>query len=299
MFGGNKKTTYERNDGQGEIKRGLSPFFPLGMSGTSQPPSFFIGWDVGGWNCDKNGRSRDAIVILDASRNIVGRPWRGNLRTTINEADNTSDWLKSLFLLCETNLPAEHKRTIMAIDAPLGFSEAFAQLVTRLECKAPIGQSDTNPYLFRLTEQFLFDHCLKPLSAIKDMIGSQATKGMHALARFAPQKEQCGVWSDGDMLTVIEAYPSACKDSALFQELLKQYLLAVCIEPPKKQWSGGIDHQDKLDALTCALIAYAYTLQPDTLAHPTESIPITEGWIWVPKDALRLRLVEKEVLNHG
>ncbi|OGS95008.1 MAG: hypothetical protein A3H31_05665 [Gallionellales bacterium RIFCSPLOWO2_02_FULL_57_47] len=268
------------------------------MSGILQPPSFFIGWDVGGWNCDKNDRSRDAIVILDANRDIVGRPWRGNLRTTINEAENTCDWLESLFLLCETNLPAEHKRTIMAIDAPLGFSEAFTQLVIRLECEALIGQSDTNPYLFRHTEQFLFDHGLRPLSAIKDMIGSQATKGMHVLARFAPQVAQCGAWTDGDILTAIEAYPSACKDSALFQELLKRYLLAERIEPPMRQWSGGIDHQDKLDALTCALIAYAFTFQPDTLAHPAEPIPITEGWIWAPKDALRLRLVEKEVL-HG
>jgi len=178
------------------------------MSGTLQPTSFFIGWDVGGWNCDKNGKSRDAITILDANREIVGRPWRGNLRTTINEAENTRDWLERLFSLCETNLPSEHKRTIMAIDTPLGFSEAFTRLVTRLEYEVPIGHSDTNPYLFRHTEQFLFDHGLKPLSAIKDMIGSQATKGMHVLARFAPKAAQCGVWTDGDMLTAIEAYPS-------------------------------------------------------------------------------------------
>jgi hypothetical protein len=26
---------------------------------------FCIGWDVGGWNCDHNPNSRDAIVILD------------------------------------------------------------------------------------------------------------------------------------------------------------------------------------------------------------------------------------------
>lgn len=36
--------------------------------------SFFIGWDVGGWNCDKNGTSRDAIVILDDTLAIVGQP---------------------------------------------------------------------------------------------------------------------------------------------------------------------------------------------------------------------------------
>lgn len=55
---------------------------------------------------------------------------------------------------------------------------------------------------------------MKPLSAIKDMIGSQATKGMHVLAKFAPKIERCGVWTDAAGFTVIEAYPSGCKGSA-------------------------------------------------------------------------------------
>ena len=71
------------------------------MSGTAQTSSFYIGWDVGGWNCDKNGKSRDALVILDAGLNIVGKPWRGNLRTAINEATDSADWIKRLFALCK------------------------------------------------------------------------------------------------------------------------------------------------------------------------------------------------------
>ena len=49
-------------------------------------PASFIGWDVGGWNCDKNGKSRDAVVILDDTLTIVGQPWRGNLRNCIATA---------------------------------------------------------------------------------------------------------------------------------------------------------------------------------------------------------------------
>jgi hypothetical protein len=70
------------------------------MSGRPQPSAFFIGWDVGGWNCDKNGKSRDAVVILDAKLKLVGRPWRGNLRTAINTATNASDWVNWFFSLC-------------------------------------------------------------------------------------------------------------------------------------------------------------------------------------------------------
>ena len=40
------------------------------------------------------------------------------------------------------------------------------------------------------------------------MIDSQATKGVHVLARFAPEIVECGAWSDGSNLTAIEAYPS-------------------------------------------------------------------------------------------
>jgi hypothetical protein len=54
------------------------------MSDSARPRQFFIGWDVGGWNCDRNNKSRDAVVILDESRAIVGKPWRGNLRKQIN-----------------------------------------------------------------------------------------------------------------------------------------------------------------------------------------------------------------------
>lgn len=32
---------------------------------------FCIGWDVGGWNCDKYGLSRDALVLLDGSNALV------------------------------------------------------------------------------------------------------------------------------------------------------------------------------------------------------------------------------------
>ncbi|MGO9017169.1 MAG: hypothetical protein ACLQVJ_02350 [Syntrophobacteraceae bacterium] len=56
------------------------------MNGLSPYDFFYIGWDVGGWNCDKNLNSRDAIVILDSALAIMGKPWRGNLRTAINNS---------------------------------------------------------------------------------------------------------------------------------------------------------------------------------------------------------------------
>lgn len=244
-------------------------------------PLFYIGWDVGGWNCDKNGKSRDAIVILDAVLQIVGKPWRGNLRTTINAATGSDAFMHALFTLCgapaglalatdAAQPPAP--RITLAIDTPLGFSQAFVGLVTGLQCVEPIDQSRSNPYLFRHTERFLFEHGLPPLSAVKDMIGSQATKGMHALAKFASHRASCGVWTDARHLIAIEAYPSACKTSETLATLRQDY--------------PTLDHDDKTDALTCALVAYLFDQRREALAAPDAAVPPGEGWIWVPGDVL-------------
>jgi hypothetical protein len=245
------------------------------MSTGMRAPAFFIGWDVGGWNCDKNGESRDAIVILDAGLAIVGTPWRGNLRKSINAATTSRTWVEALFALCGAEPPPVSARVTLAIDTPLGFSQAFVALVTGLTYAEPLESSATNPYLFRQTERRLFEQGIRPLSAVKDMIGSQSTKGMHALAKFAPQVQRCGVWSDGEALTAIEAYPSPCKHSDMMARLLQPY----------KDWRQA-NHQDKVDALTCALIAYCFHVQPAMLVQPDGDVPVSEGWIWLPQDVL-------------
>lgn len=243
------------------------------MKDASPASPYFIGWDVGGWNCDRNSKSRDAILILDSDLTIVGKPWRGNLRATINESATTRDWVCSLFECCEAPVPEPRTPVTLAIDTPLGFSEAFSGLVTNLRCVEPIGNSDTNPYLFRQTERYLFEHGLRPLSAVKDMIGSQATKGMHVLAKFAPKVARCGVWTDGAALTAIEAYPSACKESATIQGLRRRH--------------APLCHQDEEDALICALVARLFAEDPGTLHSPGDTVSASEGWIWVPADVIK------------
>lgn len=177
-----------------------------------------------------------------------------------------------MFALCAIEAPGALTHAYLGIDTPLGFSNEFAALVTRLNGVAEIGESSRNPYLFRKTERVLFEQGLSPLSAVKDMIGSQATKGMHVLARFARTVTSCGVWTDGRKLTVLEAYPSACKKSATVAGLAARY------EP--------LGHEDKDDALLCALVAYLYAEKRDLLFLPDDEISPTEGWIWVPKDSL-------------
>jgi len=242
----------------------------------------FVGWDVGGWNCDKNPSSRDALVLLDDRRRPLGTPWRGNLRAVFNDATTTVELVDAVLDLCQVETAiGERPRLLFAIDTPLGFSTPFVDLVVHGRAVDTLGASSSNPYLHRKTEHFLFQRGLSPLSPLKDMIGSQATKGLHFLARYAPQAARCGVWSDGlQSLTAIEAYPSACKRSAYIETLRAEIAQVSAIEATPR-------HQDIDDALTCALIGWAFQHAPDRLAQPDASIDPREGWIFVPLDGLR------------
>jgi len=241
----------------------------------------FVGWDVGGWNCDKNPSSRDALVLLDDQRRPLGKPWRGNLRAVFNDATTGAELSEAVLDLCQVDTAiGERPRLLFAIDTPLGFSTPFVDLVVHGRAVDTLGASSTNPYLHRKTEHFLFQRGLSPLSPLKDMIGSQATKGLHFLARYAPQVQRCGVWTDDQGLTAIEAYPSACKRSAYIETLRAEIAQVSAIGATPR-------HQDIDDALTCALIGWAFQHAPDRLAQPDASIDPREGWIFVPLDGLR------------
>lgn len=235
---------------------------------TGEP--YFIGWDVGAWYCDKNQKSRDAIVILDADRGMVGTPWRGSLRELINGAQTTRDWITGLFEKCKATPPGQPFQVTMAIDTPLGFSEEYLKLVTGSAAVDRVGEFKDNRYLFRHTERHLRDQGLKPLSAVQDQLGSQATKGMHVLANFAPKIESCGVWTDGEMYTAIESYPAPAREAASIKRLLVG--------------RNRLKPDDIEDARTCALVAYLFATEREALNGPGPEVPQREGWIWLPRD---------------
>jgi len=242
------------------------------MTANRPATAYSIGWDVGGWNCDRNTKSRDAIVILNENLGIIGQPWRGNLRETINKASTSQDWVSRLFDLCKNKLLDTNIAVTLAIDTPLGFSTEFQNLITSRTPQSTIGLYDTNQYLYRKTERLLFERHKKPLSAIKDMIGSQATKGMHVLAKFAHHVQSCGEWSDDERtLVAIEVYPASCKESPLTKKLLNEVKLPVA-------------NRDIQDAAICAVVAHIFRTNRNKLWSPSNEIPINEGWIWLPKD---------------
>lgn len=123
------------------------------MNDSKYSGPLFIGWDVGGWNCDRNASSRDALVVLDSERNMLGQPWRGNVRRLINEAANTQEWIQGLLQCCQIKVADNPASVVLAIDTPLGFSQAFRLLISGQGAAGSVEASAENPYLFRYTER--------------------------------------------------------------------------------------------------------------------------------------------------
>ena len=229
----------------------------------------FIGWDVGGWNCDKNSKSRDALVVVDREGTQIGQPWWGNLRETINAAASAQSLVAGILDLCEIRQPADSAQATLAIDAPLGFPEALAKLINGGTTASSIEESAANPYLYRFTERRLVAEGLTPLSVTKDMIGSQSTKAMHVVARFCPELVEPGVWSDKNCLQVIETYPTLCRRrTGSTREA----------DVTAKQGRRA----DICDAVICARIARDFAVHRDKLEAPQPESPLSEGWIWAP-----------------
>jgi hypothetical protein len=243
---------------------------------------YFVGWDVGGWNCEKNKNSRDALAVLGdtgGGLKLCGKPYRGNIRPEINRYSNLPDIVNAA---CKTTISTSDHITL-AIDTPLGMPDSFFALLTGGEIPESIPESYAqNPYLYRRTEQWLFQHVCPPLSAVKDMIGSQATKGMHLLRklRLTPDAQRCGVWTCSTV-TAIETYPTPCKRSHRMTLLFANLNI------------GPLGHQDRIDAVYCALVAHLFHSDGSSLIGPQVSLPPAEGWIWIPADAVRRRVPEK------
>lgn len=127
--------------------------------------------------------------MLEGRATRVGQPWRGNLRHAINEAPNTAAFLARIFSLCRVEGAPPTCPVTIAIDAPLAFPASLIALLTAGRIERDVGDSATNPYLFRFTERRLATPGSVPLSVVKDMIGSQSTKAIHAATKFTPK---CG-----------------------------------------------------------------------------------------------------------
>lgn len=171
----------------------------------------FLGWDVGAWNCDQNPRSRDALCALEirgAEPVVVGKAWRGNLRDLLC-AHEGSALVDAMLKLLDVD-PDKQGHLTIAIDTPLAWPKPMIDLVTAGIVEDVPLKADRNPYLFRAQELELFTEGHRPLSAVRDMIGSQSTKAIYFLNRGQLKCSSVGVW-ERDSMVAIETYPAVAQ----------------------------------------------------------------------------------------
>jgi hypothetical protein len=242
----------------------------------------FLGWDVGAWNCDRNRESRDALCALKLGVSgpvVLGNSWRGNLRELL-VAHKGRGLVESL--LRRVELDADEARHVtIAIDTPLAWPRTMVDLVTTGTCVDVPAEADRNPYLFRAQELALFERKQRPLSAVRDMIGSQSTKGIHFLRSAGLASVGIGVWAD-DATTAIETYPAAAVAAVEVARLTAQ--LHVDLLQRQKQ-PRSASQSDVRDAITCAIVAMLHRCRPEALQAPEPSADVAEGWIWLPRVA--------------
>jgi hypothetical protein len=249
---------------------------------------YFVGWGVGPWNCD-DAKKRDALVVLsgDGDRvEVCGMPVRTNVRPVLSE-HRREELIRRLLSVCSVGL-TNGLRVTLAVDAPLGWPTAvFDLLHTRRTPAIPV-DVDANPMLFRATERALLARGFRPLSAVRDMIGSQSTKAMYFLKRVGFSPIAAGVFRVASPRTasvydVIETSPSCAKRS---ESVAEEH--ARLVDDPRVQAAVDDDPRARADlhnALYAAIIAHHFVRRRDTLAPPDVEIAMDEGWIWIPADA--------------
>lgn len=251
----------------------------------AEPLKLFVGWDVGGWHCDKNANSRDALVVTGLRNGEVvveGKPWRGNLRSVLM-AETGHALISAMLGLCGVNADPTME-VVIAIDTPLGWPSAMMRLAQGGAASFVSGVDGENPYTRRATELALIQRGFAPLSAVRDMLGSQSTKGIHFLRAADLQEVSRGVWrhtdETGRSITAIETYPAVALQMSRLHTLQTAVL---------NRTQGGLRsgekplHDDIRDALACALVAYLFIQDPTEMEAVPAQVPDGEGWIMLPK----------------
>ena len=228
--------------------------------------TYYVGWDVGAWHCEKNTKSKDCFCLLDENGCAILPYNRSCVSDEILQKECFLDFIRTIF---PRQTFSKCDEFIIGIDAVFCWPKNFVSLINAKGPKdityKPTGWEGAinNEILFRKTE-YIIAHKHKPLSAVQGQIGSQSTKVIYFLKKygFKVDSSSPGVWKSGKAIA-IETYP-AILDSG--------------------------DHDDVTDAKLCAKLARVFHVMPAKLISPEteeeKEAAKEEGWIWVPRQPI-------------
>lgn len=271
--------------------------------------TYFVGWDVGAWNCEKTkfaDGSQDSVVVLKKNCEDIDLQfaWMGNIYE--REETNFNSWCDFLKILIsdKKNVIFHNKELfndieknkcnfVVAIDAILGCPQAaynIWNLREPLDNNKNIGYNKAN-FIYRTTENVIQS---TPLSVVKDMLGSQSTKALYLLKTMGMNwNEKTFQWRKDDDIA-FETYPAAAASNYATFELLKSKEIYIGkhqgyydyinknIIDIKKLKKAKNKYSDFIDALVCAQVATT-----ENLSAPSEKETAAaqkEGWIWLPRN---------------
>jgi hypothetical protein len=216
-------------------------------------PVLAVGWDAGGWH----GRKQAVAVAVVEGQ---GFQWRG--RPALFSISELSELGGSAFDLFRIAWPEatddllETHRTVIAIDAPLGFPEMFSRVLKSHEAlEIEAGSFYENPLAFRHTDRWVYQTFGKrPVSASFDKLGNNAVTAIVHARRWSRQHgfrmiPQSGPTSSNH--AIIEVYPALVKraDSAERR----------CYERFERLLPTGLTSgTDQYDAAICAVLAASF-----------------------------------------
>lgn len=229
-----------------------------------------------------------------------------NTAVAIGTYQNASLWLSEVymgnkkqniadFVYAKVSCPSD---VLIAIDAPLGWSEPMGRLLALHQAGGPIVE-DQDRFFRRLTDTFIHQKTGKlPLEVGADRIARAAYSALKIIGELR-SKGLClpMCWEAGKQDTngIIEVYPSATLKA--YQTIASGYKGDLPEEKAKRKQIiqdlasyipnvGNLLHADSradmLDAVVCLLAAKDF-LEGTVYLPENITIAKKEGWIWVRK----------------
>ncbi|SDN78610.1 DUF429 domain-containing protein [Alkalicoccus daliensis] len=240
-----------------------------------------IGWDAGGWMGSNHGA---AVCRWELSANEI--TWLGTpteLSLPENSLFSLEEFIQQAAPGLHINEIEEDTLVVIGVDAPLGYPSAFHRLLKGE--RLPMGKPEKeiyNPLAYRYTDREMYEvFGKKPLSAVYDRIGNNATGAMIHTKLWQEEHGFKTYPFEGaepeDNRVIIEVYPALVKEKR-FEEV-HEYLRKFF---PKEVTPGT----DAYDACICAVYAIAFgtdgKLLPKLQEPPADQkeLAAEEGWIY-------------------
>lgn len=179
-------------------------------------------------------------------------------------------------------------RALLALDAPLGWTEAFPRVLARHRAGRTLGTASANELFRRLTDDEIHRRLHKrPLEIGADRISRTAVAALRLLdelrARLGHPVPLAWAGRESARVRAIEVYPAATRIAHSVPPrgaALEDYGADISCSSGCRTLTDG----DAKDAAICTIAGFDFLMNRCVAPLPNQRRRArTEGWIWVPE----------------